>query len=184
MNTTLTTPAVAGKAKVSPAQPPLKNARVANWAIEHYHNFLLARAKMPFAWGTNDCAMFCADGIQTMIGVDIAADFRGQYTDQASALAAIKAIAGGATIADAAAWCASKHGLVEWEHPRMAKRGDLVIALDGEAGPLAALVHLNGADVVAPGDAGLRRLPITAVVRSWHVGPVEHARTFWSQHNV
>lgn len=112
--------------------------------------------------------MFAADGIKALIGVDIAADFRGKYTDEVSAMSAIKTIAGGSTIADAAAFCAQKHGLVEWTHPLLAKRGDLAVV--SESGRLiAGLVHLNGAHVVSPGDRGLLRIPITAIVRSWHV---------------
>jgi hypothetical protein len=166
----------------APAATP-KLVRVQHWATRAYHEFLLARAKMPFAWGANDCASFAADGILAMTGVDIAADFRGRYTDEASALAAIKTITGGTTIADAAAWCATKHALAEWPYPLLAKRGDLVVFTAG--GRLqAGLVHLTGAHVVAPGEKGLMLMRIhdeATLARSWHVGPAEHAIANWSR---
>lgn len=141
------------------------------WATRAYHDFLLSRARMPFAWGTNDCAMFAADGIQAITGTDIAEAFRGKYADEASALAAIRGVAGGATIADAAAWCAAQHGLPEWAHPLLAQRGDLVVF--EAAGQLqSGLVHLTGAHVVAPGAKGMHLMAIgtdATILRSWHV---------------
>ena len=142
--------------------------RTENWATEEFHEFLLSRASTPFTWGENDCALFAADGIEAMTGTDIASDFRGKYTDEASALEAIKTIAGGTTVEDAAAYCAEKHGLTEWKYPLMAQRGDLVVVDDdGRIG--AGLVHLNGRHVVAPSDEGLKRIPITSIKRAWHV---------------
>ncbi|WP_420239268.1 DUF6950 family protein [Telmatobacter bradus] len=142
--------------------------RQKHWATRAYHNFLLERAKVPFAWGSNDCALFAADGILANTGVDIAADFRGKYTDEAGALAAIKAITGGTTVADAAAWCAQKHGLAELAHPLTARRGDLVV-FEGQTGSLVAgLVHLNGSSLVSVGEAGLYQFSIRRVKRAWH----------------
>lgn len=142
--------------------------RVQHWDTRAYHDFLMARAHTPFAWATNDCAMFAADGVLAITGVDIAADFRGKYSTEAQALAAIESIAGGSTIADAAAWCAAKHDMAEWPHALLARRGDLVVAADSGR-LIAGLVHLNGREIVAPGDRGLMLLPLSAVQRSWHV---------------
>jgi hypothetical protein len=124
---------------------------------------------MPFVWGSNDCALFAADGIKAITGIDIAADFRGQYTTQLGALAAIKKITGGSTVADAAAYCAAKNPLfVKLEHPLMAQRGDLVIATNGDGGPIAGLIHLTGSQVVTVSENGLFTLPITSVTAAWH----------------
>lgn len=146
-------------------------ARKQFWDTRAYHNFLLERIKMPFIWGSNDCALFAADGIQAITGVDIAAQFRGKYHDEASAMQAIKEICGGASVADAAAYCAQQHALAEWKMPLFAKRGDLVIVRlgDGSSNQIAGLVHLNGRHVVSVGERGLLRLPISNIVRSWHV---------------
>lgn len=134
-----------------------------------YHNFLLARAKVDFQWGTNDCALFAADGIEAITGIDIAEDFRGKYIDEAGALAAIKSVAGGSSIADAAAYCAEKHAMKEWPKPLFAQRGDLVVFENG-ANLIAGLVHLSGRHVVTVGPEGLYRFCITSVKRAWHTG--------------
>src|SRR5579885_53129 len=123
------------------------------WDTRLFHDFLMARANTPFQWGANDCALFAADGIESITGVDIAADFRGKYTDEESAYAAVKSICGGSTVADAAAWCAQKFGIAELQHPLMAQRGDLAVV--NHAGRLmAGLVHLSGRHIVIPGDQG------------------------------
>jgi hypothetical protein len=148
--------------------------RIQHWETRGYHMFLEGRARQPFAWGTNDCATFTADGVKAITGVDIAADFRGKYHDEASALAAVKEICGGSTVADAAAYCAGKHGLVEWQYPLMARRGDLVVARNLDGSPIAGLVHLSGRHVVTVAAKGLVRLELTSILRAWHVGPAAH----------
>ena len=142
------------------------------WDTRAFHQFLLARANTPFAWGGNDCCMFPADAIEAITGEDIAADFRGRYSTEAEAFALIATVTGKASAAaeavgDAAAYCAEKAGMKEWRYPLQAQRGDLVVVED--AGRLiAGVMHLNGKDVAAVGDAGLKRLPISAVKRAWH----------------
>ena len=134
----------------------------------------MERAKTPFAWGANDCALFAADGIKAITGVDIASDFRGKYTNEASALALIKTVCGGTTVADAAVYCAEKHGLREWvskkgvAQPLFARRGDLVVFTAPTGSLVAGLVHLSGRHIVAVGESGLYRFPISKAARAWH----------------
>lgn len=144
--------------------------RTTHWATRELHEFLLQRAQAPFAWGVNDCALFAADAIRNMTGEDIAADFRGKYTDEAGAWKTAASVTGiaNATVADCAAWCAAKAGLAEWQPARMAQRGDLAIVRNG-AREISGIVHLNGRHVVSVAETGLVRLPITAIVRAWHV---------------
>lgn len=150
------------------AAPAPKLKRTQHWATRELNVFLRARARTPFAWGTHDCCIFPADAIRAFTGVDIAVDFRGKYTDEASAMALIKIVTGGSTVADAAAWCAQKHGLVEHEFPKKAKRGDLVVMQNGP-NLVAGVVHLNGRHLVTAGEEKLLVLPITAVKRSWAI---------------
>ncbi|ADW69022.1 DUF6950 family protein [Granulicella tundricola] len=138
-----------------------------HWHTRAFHPFLVDRAQTPFAWGTNDCALFSADAILANTGVDIATDFRGKYTDKRSAFLLIRSLTGGSTVADAAAYCAQKHGLVEHQHPLMAKRGDLVVVADGDE-LICGVVHLSG-HVISVSESDTVRLPITKVVRSWSV---------------
>lgn len=141
--------------------------RKQHWATRAFHAFLSSRRDTPFAWGTNDCALFAADAIEAITGTDIASDFRGKYSDQAGAFATVKAVCGGSTVADAAAYCAEKHGLEEWKYPLMAQRGDLVVVENGGT-TIAAVVGLSG-HVAAMTEDGWVQLPITQVVRAWHV---------------
>lgn len=142
--------------------------RTEHWATREYDQFLREHASDTFAWGTRDCCLTPADAIQAFTGTDIAADFRGKYSSEAEAFALIKSVTGGSTVADAAAYCATKHGLVEWMAPLMAQRGDLVVVSNGHQ-LIAGLVHLNGRHVVSMGPQGLIRLPVTAITRAWKV---------------
>jgi hypothetical protein len=152
---------------------PLK--RQIDWAASAYHDFLLSRAQAPFEWGENDCALFAADGIKAMTGVDIAEEFRGKYADKAGAMDLIETVCKGTTVADWAAYCAEKHGLEEWADksgkpsPLFAQRGDLVVFSGATGETVAGLVHLSGAHIVAIGEKGLYRFPISKVLRAWHV---------------
>ena len=44
------------------------------------------RASDAFEWGRNDCALFAADCIEAMTGLDPAAEYRGTYDDERGAL--------------------------------------------------------------------------------------------------
>jgi hypothetical protein len=151
---------------------PLK--RKINWDSQELELFFRERRDQPFAWGTNDCCIFPADAILAMTGTDIAEDFRGKYSDETSAFALIKTVASGETVADAAAWCAEKFWLVEWldkagnPAPMFAQRGDLVV-LEDAGRMIAGVVGLTGKHVVSAGEAGLKRLPLSAVQRAWRV---------------
>lgn len=134
-----------------------------------FHKFLDARAAQPFAWGSNDCCLFTADAIEAITGTDLAADFRGKYTDQASAMAAIKTIAGGSTPEDAAVYVAKQHQLIELPSAKFAQRGDMVV-LDSDGGTAVGIVYLNGLDSIFVGPDGLRRVKTAQCRRAWRIG--------------
>lgn len=148
--------------------------RTVNWDTEELHLFFKERRSQPFAWGTNDCCMFPADGIKAMTGIDLAEDFRGKYKDEASAFALIASVTGGKTVGDAAAWCAKKFGLVEWADkagkptPLFARRGDMV-TVENAGREIAGIIGLTGRDVISVAETGLVRLPLTAVKRAWRI---------------
>jgi hypothetical protein len=147
--------------------------RKEHWDTRAFHDFLQARAKLPFAWGTNDCALFAADAVLAITGTDIAADFRGKYTDEASAFALIKTVTARGTdpataVGDAAEWCANHAGLIERVYPLMAQRGDLVVMENGGQ-TIAGVIHLNGRHAISVSEAGLVRLSIRSVTRAWAV---------------
>jgi hypothetical protein len=109
-----------------------------------------------------------ANAILAFTGTDIADDFRGKYSTELGAFRLIKTVTGGTSVEDAAAYCASKHGLTEWSSPKLAQRGDLVVIQDGDQ-LIAGIVHLNGRHVISIGAEGLKRLPQSAVKRAWKV---------------
>lgn len=122
-----------------------------------------------FAWGSLDCCLLAADGVKAVLGVDIASAFRGRYYDKATAFSLIQAVAGGTTVADAAAWCASEHGLEEWSMPLFVRRGDLVVIKNDDGLLIAGIVSLSGRSVIAMGESGAISLPVSQVVRAWKV---------------
>jgi hypothetical protein len=142
------------------------------WDTRELERFLLARAPMPFKWGSNDCALFVADAVLAMTGVDIAADFRG-YVDEPGAFQAIRAVidapAGSrVTVEHAVIYCAHKYGFAELEAPLYAQRGD-ICTLEESGRIILALVHPNGREIVTAGELEAKRFPITQIRRAWHV---------------
>ena len=143
--------------------------RSPSWATKELHDFLRQRADAPFAWGKNDCCLFPADAIRAMTGVDVAAEFRGRYATATGAQWAIRRIAGGKTVGDAAAWCARQHGLPELPNPRFAQRGDLVTLLNADGREMAGIVGLRGHELVTVGEAGLVVFGVEQARRAWRV---------------
>jgi len=142
--------------------------RIDTWDMA-LHEHVESRVGKPFEWGSNDCALFVCDGIQAMTGTDVAGDFRGKYTDQAGALATIKAVTGGSSVEDVAVHVTAEQGMAELKTVLLAQRGDVVL-FDGSDGPALGLVYLNGTHAVFVGPDGLRRLPISKCRRAWRVG--------------
>lgn len=130
------------------------------------HGFLESRRRTPFAWGTNDCCLFVADGVLAMTGVDIAASFRGKYHDETSCTALLA----GMGYASISAMLAPE--LASWQlapiRPSFAQRGDIV-AYDMEGEPALALVSLDGGYARGVGERGLSVLPTLQAVKAWRV---------------
>jgi hypothetical protein len=129
---------------------------------------LESQRDLPFVWSEHDCSMFVADVILAHTGVDIAAEFRGKYTDAASAKEVIHTVTGGSTVEDAAAYVAKQHGMKELTSVLYAQRGDMVI-LDTEEGPAVGIVHLNGQHAVFVAQDGLHKVEVTKCRRAWRV---------------
>ena len=114
------------------------------------------RMNQPFAWGTNDCALFAADCVLEVTGVDPAADVRGTYDSAASAARMLEK-AGGV------------FGLAQ------ARLGPRIAATLAQVGDVA-MVQQDGRDVLAvcmgehalaPGAGGLVWLPMSAAQCAW-----------------
>lgn len=126
--------------------------------------FLAERRNMPFAWGTQDCVAFAADGVAHLRqdGVDIIADVRGVYGTEEEA-DTILAARGGMEVMLAA--MASAAGLVSII-PARAGRGDLVLA---RAGNLVLAGICNGSSVAVTGVGGLQFVPRRTIIAAWAV---------------
>lgn len=118
--------------------------------------YLVERMRMPFAWGTNDCATFAAEWIHRCVGVSL---FDANYTD-----------------ADGAAHEIAKRGGMDkavadvlgepLETPRMAQRGDVALASVNDRKTLVVVI---GASAVGPGKDGLAAVPISDLVTAWRI---------------
>ncbi len=60
---------------------------------ERLFEFIETRRFMPFEWGVNDCALFSADAVLEITGVDLASDLR-KYTTEAGAARLIRKAGG------------------------------------------------------------------------------------------
>jgi len=114
------------------------------------------RLNQPFAWGKQDCALFAADCVWAVTGVDPAEDLRGSYS---SAAGAAEVIAGGGGLGNIAAARLGEAIIVE-----LAQVGDVVlISLEGRE----TLSVCMGSYLTAPGEFGLVDLPLYLSLSAW-----------------
>lgn len=120
-------------------------------AYERLAAFIESRRHMPFAWGTNDCAIFAADGWLAMTDVDLAASLRG-YTTEREALVRIQEAGGMRGFTSA---------LIE-KKPGFSSRGDVTLA-ELEGRETFGLDAGNG-HWCAPGAESLLFRPMSEVI--------------------
>ncbi len=138
-----------------------------NWPAKLAH-FIENRRQRPFKWGEHDCCLFCADAAVTICGTDPAEDYRGKYHDEASAYQLLKEV-GDNTIAGVWSRYFQEVPVAEIQ------RGDFALIESGqtsqypESKVASVLSFGNQLWVIAPGDEGLRTLPISRAVQAWRV---------------
>lgn len=116
-------------------------------------SFIESRRAAKFEWGVNDCALFAADWVLTVTGVDHAEGLRGKYDDEAGARRLIEQAGGMAAFA--AELSPTPLGF--------AQRGDVVLAvIDGHE---TFGVCLGNGQWCAPGLRGLVFRPMTDVIQ-------------------
>ena len=130
-------------------------SRPNNWQ-SRLQQCIKERWRTPFTWGQQDCAMFAADCVRAVTGVDPAARYRGTYSDALGAMRVLHATDGLAGLAQAT--------LGEEIDPRMAALGD--IGLSANQGS-ACLAVCGGNVWYGPGAGGLERLPFDSIKRAW-----------------
>jgi len=120
-----------------------------------------------FVWGDCDCALFAANCILSITGVDVAVKFRGKYKTARGAYGAIKRECGEADLEALAVHIAGVYG---FENTALAftQRGDIVLTDDTDGmGP--ALGVCVGADFVYVGPDGIGRKPMESARRAWAI---------------
>ncbi|MBK5203845.1 MAG: hypothetical protein JJD98_00100 [Polaromonas sp.] len=120
--------------------------------------FVRERKSLPFAWGTNDCAIFAADCVRAMTGTDVALPALRKHTTELQAARSLKRHGGLVGIATAA--------MGEPLPPLMAGIGDVVLSKAGERDMLAIC---NGGTCMAPGPDGLVQLAMATATLCWRV---------------
>ena len=131
--------------------------RLPNWRV-YLDAVLHARRRAPFAWGSNDCAIFAADCVRAQTGVDLADGLRGQNARQA--IRTVRRHGGIAALATRALGPACD--------ARWASLGDVVLLYAGKREALG--VCIGDGELVGPGPAGLALLPMSAALAAWRVG--------------
>ena len=140
--------------EISDAVLAVETRRLEDWD-KRLNDYL--RTVGPFSWGTNDCCLFAANGVQAMTGIDFAEPYRG-YSTARGALEKLGA--------DGIEGVASK-AWGEPKHPAYAQRGDpVLISLDDGEKALGLCVGTKAASV---GQGGIVMLPMSRAVLAWSI---------------
>lgn len=136
--------------------PPL--AKTAHWRLL-FDAFIYSRLRVPFAWGTNDCATFAADCVLACTGRDVAPPGLRGYRTALQADRAVRRHGGLAAIATAA--------LGEPIIVADAFEGDVALLRVGKRMALGIVNAHGGAWGPAPG--GLASQPMSTAKLCWRV---------------
>lgn len=123
--------------------------------------YLASVTARPHVYGEHDCLLHCAAVVEALTGVDLGAEHRGKYHDEAGAKAYLESLgyASPAHLIDA--HLSAKARL-------KAGRGDVILDDEGVPGGCiggeALMVGMKD------GDEGLVRVPRARWVRAWAVG--------------
>jgi len=152
------------------------------WA-RRLHQLVDSSKAATFAWGIYDCGQFAARAIREMTGVDVAAAYRGKYTDEASAealllshqLNAHDGAPGTDLLGNLAAAIATANGMREITPVRFARRGDVVwvdnsTLLNPSKYGALGVVSLDGSHAVCMSEIGTKRVHMSRWKRAWKVG--------------
>lgn len=131
--------------------------RLPDWQLR-LEALMRERIDRPFAWGANDCALFAADCVEAITGVQLCPELRG-HRDVRQALAALKRIGGVRALATRA--------LGEPIVPALARPGDVVVIPAGKREHLAVC---NGGTAVAVAPRGLTAISMRHARAAWRVG--------------
>jgi hypothetical protein len=136
--------------------------RLPDWPLR-LEAFVAERQAQPFAWGVQDCALFAADAVKALTGVDVAPPALRQHRSARAALRSLQAHGGLHGIAQAA--------LGTPIAPALATVGDvLLVCTHHDDSAHAMLALCNGSTALAPGPQGLVSVSLHSAVHAWRVG--------------
>jgi hypothetical protein len=144
---------------------PRQLTRLPDWPLR-LEAFVSQRQGQPFAWGVQDCALFAADAVQALTGVDVAPPALRQHRNARAALRSLQVHGGLQAIAQAA--------LGTPIPPVLAGVGDVLLLSSNHVAtvhpgrPMLALC--NGGNALAPGLQGLVSLGLHRATHAWRVG--------------
>lgn len=133
--------------------------RLPDWR-QRFGALVTDRARKPFAWGRQDCAIFAADCAWAITGQDPAAEVRGAYSTAFGAARVLYSLGGGLQDMATAAFGPSVP-------PLMATVGDVVLVQTPD-GP--ALTVCNGDHLLGPSSNGLAVMSLADGLQAWRVG--------------
>jgi hypothetical protein len=131
--------------------------RFPDWQVR-FGAFLQGRRRAPFAWGSNDCALFAADAVEAITGEHLCPQLRG-HRDAREALRLLAREGGVRGIA--------MQALGEPIRPVFARVGDVVVVLTGKR---EAMALCNGQTALLPGPRGLVAVSMKTALVAWRVG--------------
>lgn len=141
----------------------LELTRLYDWR-SRYSDFLDVTRRIPFNWGTDDCAVgFAFGAVTALTGHDMAQEFRGKYDSEETAVA-VMAGKGARNLGDFMALY-----LPEYDHPVHARIGDIgVVPDDSPLGGSLCLFDATGVVVKTSEGHGMR--PREDATRAFRVG--------------
>lgn len=134
--------------------------RYPDWRLR-FDAFMTARLRTPFAWGSNDCALFAADCVREITGEDLAQGLRSHRT-ATQAARVIRRHGGLAQIAARALGPSCSVG--------DAVQGDIVLMPQPHGQRELLSVCLGGDQVAAPMAHGMGLMPRELALQAWRVG--------------
>jgi hypothetical protein len=135
--------------------------RLPDWE-DRLNALIEEREREPFRWGSHDCALWGADVVLALTGIDHGAAFRGKYDDREGAAAALREFGAGTVVRTFDAH-------LDRVLKPFAGRGDLARIRRSPEAPLASLGVVIGSDALCPGDMGLVRIPRARWTVCWRV---------------
>jgi hypothetical protein len=136
--------------------------RLPGWP-SRLHAAIDGHRRHPFQFGSHDCCILAADGVQAITGVDLAGSSRGTYDSAEGAMRRLREAGYRDQIELAAAQ-------FEEIHISRARTGDLAAVSTGESWGLA-LGIVNGATITVFAPKGVGSVPLLG-------GPGEERRAF------